>query len=173
MTLSEAFNPRPHKEVDPAPGRIVAGAILSFQSTTSQGGRHMVCFIRHICKDLSIHDLTRRSTLSRMRSGFPHRSFNPRPHKEVDRKTAEDDEEKINFQSTTSQGGRPSPECDQDFLIGLSIHDLTRRSTRELGLTPSSYRTFNPRPHKEVDLGSDPKRSGIILSIHDLTRRST
>ena len=80
--------------------------LFVFQFTTSQGGRRPCPHCRHMNTDLSIHDLTRRST------AFP------------------------------SQVARPVP---------LSIHDLTRRSTC---FTPSIIdrdRTFNSRPHKEVD----------------------
>ena len=78
---------------------------------------------------------------------------------------------------------------------GLSIHDLTRRSTYDdIGYSIRIY-TFNSRPHKEVDkchyitymnresFNSRPHKEvdnqikisiiSIILSIHDLTRRST
>ena len=58
---------------------------------------------------------------------------------------------KLNFQFTTSQGGRPGAIRALLFFGGLSIHDLTRRST-----------------------GEDPETIlKNYLSIHDLTRRST
>ena len=102
----------------------------------------------------------------------------------------------LNFQFTTSQGGRLCDHISDRYAFLLSIHDLTRRSTR----TPICCRRysapFNSRPHKEVDgaghrscscLGSfnsrPHKEVDVVLllpqthqrglSIHDLTRRST
>ena len=76
-----------------------------FQLTTSQGGRRF--------------DETKRSR---------YRSFNSRPHKEVD---------------------RPQP-LDR-LNTNLSTHDLTRRSTYLIALFLSLMIPFNSRPHKEVD----------------------
>ena len=100
-----SFNSRPHKEVDSTLSQQSAPA-QAFQFTTSQGGRHHLLFSIKITANLSIHDLTRRSTglwgywlslwslsihdLTRRStcrecicscSAF---SFNSRPHKEVD-----------------------------------------------------------------------------------------
>ena len=76
------FNSRPHKEVD----RFAKPA--------------------HDPVHLSIHDLTRRSTVSSVSScGFSL------------------------FQFTTSQGGRRQDGDDHAGRSNLSIHDLTRRST--------------------------------------------
>ena len=78
----------------------------------------------------------------------------------------------------------------------LSIHDLTRRSTMYSGILILVFKSFNSRPHEEVDsirihieltliifqfttsrggrlIGSLEKKFGGKLSIHDLTRRST
>ncbi len=79
-----SFNSRPHKEVDP--------------------GEKCDCQDR---KALSIHDLTRRSTLDDA-----------------------DAEGLTIFQFTTSQGGRREYYSSEYDRIELSIHDLTRRSTR-------------------------------------------
>ncbi len=120
-----SFNSRPHKEVDVQHLKsvVVHGlsihdltrrstfaitfipAGISFQFTTSQGGRrhaHSSVVLRY---DLSIHDLTRRSTMRirisarsitfqfttsqggrrRSRQAYAETaSFNSRPHKEVD-----------------------------------------------------------------------------------------
>ena len=77
--------------------------------------------------------------------------FNSRPHKEVDMRLREVNMKKLNFQFTTSQGGRLSERDKLDQRQELSIHDLTRRSTG--GYTWSCGHN--------------------CLSIHDLTRRST
>ena len=123
-------------------------------------------------------------------------SFNSRPHKEVDIRSAFLVLLAALFQFTTSQGGRHTTTKGDGDGIFLSIHDLTRRSTttarfqsiqtvlsihdltrRSTGSVTGLYMRylpFNSRPHKEVD----PERNGEefdkqYLSIHDLTRRST
>ena len=58
----KSFNSRPHEEVDPPYIQIIV-SISSFQFTTSRGGRPgSVRYVHSFCH-LSIHDLTRRSTL--------------------------------------------------------------------------------------------------------------
>ena len=102
--------------------------------------------------NLSIHDLTRRSTLEGMEKPIQRRKpFNSRPHKEVDGNIAAMACGTIVFQFTTSQGGRRIR--NTPFLLPrLSFNsrphkevDSTRASTMR------STRTFNSRPHKEVD----------------------
>ena len=145
----KAFNSRPHKEVD---------LLLSGNTFHSS---------------LSIHDLTRRSTLDTFST-----------YRLSD------------FQFTTSQGGRPGKPRVRYRNTGLSIHDLTRRSTIEENDRSVVCSSFNSRPHKEVDdiassypfqimtfqfTTSQGGRQEMIvnssreldLSIHDLTRRST
>ena len=148
MPEVQTFNSRPHKEVD-FNERGLADSIfelsihdLTRRSTGPGTGRR-------VCDYLSIHDLTRRSTIL---------LFNLRHSR------------------------------------GLSIHDLTRRSTiypgqsikvigfqfttsqggRRPGWTArSSGDSFNSRPHKEVDSSntvSSPRHPD--LTIHDLTRSS-
>ena len=56
-----------------------------FQFTTSQGGRQYSNSECSFSADLSIHDLTRRSTGYRLHNLSEVASFNSRPHKEVDR----------------------------------------------------------------------------------------
>ena len=102
---------------------------LVFQFTTSRGGRLRLLQLTDLTDNLSIHDLTRRSTLLRDNCGFTNplsihdltrrstsnlrntgntvSSFNSRPHEEVDLSVSSD-----------------HPQCPH-----LSIHDLTRRST--------------------------------------------
>ena len=143
------FNSRPHKEVDCTIIRDVRDESV-FQFTTSQGGRHLQDQVLHRKqitfnsrphkevdlmlvdfahgKKLSIHDLTRRSTIDTRRSWRGTLSFNSRPHKEVD----------LILELSLS------PDA-------LSIHDLTRRSTLSLDLLALSSRSFNSRPHQEVD----------------------
>ena len=120
---------------------------------------------------LSIHDLTRRSTGTGQLYRVRRWPFNSRPHKEVDHYVGA-----------------------LDGNVYLSIHDLTRRSTvfttspkfsKSFQFTTSQggrllseiriprEKSFNSRPHKEVDVISIPDISLHDLSIHDLTRRST
>ena len=126
MLTAGSFNSRPHKEVDGLPG----------------GSRGI--------RDLSIHDLTRRSTTEE------------REHPEIKQLSIHD----LTRRSTCTF------EAYSPYTM-LSIHDLTRRSTR----TPICCRRysapFNSRPHKEVDTVATGRVPVKDLSIHDLTRRST
>ena len=64
--------------------RVFKFSISIFQFTTSHGGRQdrkHICLVPH---NLSIHDLTRRSTFSFRRIGAGTQPFNSRPHTEVD-----------------------------------------------------------------------------------------
>ena len=79
--------------------------------------------------DLSIHDLTRRSTPGQMELTEFISSFNSRPHEEVD---------------ASGRSGRR--------VKRLSIHDLTRRSTMVILTLRNLQHPFNSRPHEEVDL---------------------
>ena len=101
-------------------------------------------------------------------------TFNSRPHKEVDRRI----DEVI------------------PFILFLSTHDLTRRSTQRHTVFDAVKIPFNSRPHKEVDNSTNSSitfslsfqlttsqggrrccllcpQEGNCLSTHDLTRRST
>ena len=188
-----SFNSRPHEEVDTA-HRSVGLSPHTFQFTTSRGGRPADCPLIAV-KLLSIHDLTRRSTLT-LFSLFPAMcSFNSRPHEEVDgfshpsllytfifqfttsrggrRKSTHRIRRSGSFQFTTSRGGRRSGRLQSILLFGLSIHDLTRRSTKPALIAPV---------HKVLSIHDLTRRStylsrscihDVILSIHDLTRRST
>ena len=124
---------------------------ITFQFTTSQGGRlHISCNLR-ISWNLSIHDLTRRSTRSADRLRLSCRPFNSRPHKEVDKSQLFSAKVRLAFQFTTSQGGRRFDMYNAHFNQNLSIHDLTRRSTLSFPQNPLAAISFNSRPHKEVD----------------------
>ena len=121
------FDSRPHEEVDDPSGCLYLGG------------------------NLSIHDLTRRST----RLQLPEWNMN------------------TVFQFTTSQGGRPEGELFCRRRRVLSIHDLTRRSTSQQRWI---YSIFRLSIHDLTRRSTSGKRSGgrgHILSIHDLTRRST
>ena len=81
-------------------------ADIVFQFTTSQGGRRRSIEGSRKSKYLSIHDLSRRSTILNTVNTDFQESFNSRPLKEVD-----DEYRQL---------------C---VVINLSIHDLSRRST--------------------------------------------
>ncbi len=122
--------------------------------------------------DLSTHDLTQRSTRGAYTGRRIFCSFNSRPHAEVDHAFFLAFVRNEVFQLTTSRRGRRILQT----LLGpdtiLSTHDLTQRSTdsvptffplRDFQLTTSRrgrqnggnhyvyFKTFNSRPHAEVD----------------------
>ena len=132
----------------PIPDKIYPAV---FQLTTSQGGRLKRFHIKGSVIFLSTHDLTRRSTL--------------RPPRRLVGSCI--------FQLTTSQGGRREGDNKAWIRGSLSTHDLTRRSTTVFERISFMKRSFNSRPHKEVDLASAKVRVYSVLSTHDLTRRST
>ena len=104
-TLSlQPFNSRPHKEVDDLTGRTEQMERLSIHDLTRRSTVFYQLFA--FFYRLSIHDLTRRSTRGCKSRSQEKSSFNSRPHKEVD------------------------------------YGDLSDVSDVE---------TFNSRPHKEVD----------------------
>ena len=166
------FNSRPHKEVDHSSPR----RSLDPSPFNSRPHKEVDCAVSYISLliDLSIHDLTRRSTFLVSTIFDRIISFNSRPHKEVDHLPLYNRRHSGTFQFTTSQGGRP-----RSVLVGVTLQ------------TP-----FNSRPHKEVDnhqalcqlcfsvfqfttsqggrrATGDEFEDLRQLSIHDLTRRST
>ena len=190
---------------------------MAFQFTTSHGGRLYFAGSDGIDDTLSIHDLTRRSTISgkakksargfqftTSHGGRQHEpdaeshyicSFNSRPHTEVDplnffsmsvvsvfqfttshggrqerrdrmkrstdfqfttshggrRNCASKQPNTKTFQFTTSHGGRRDTIAHNLMNIYLSIHDLTRRSTLIRSQANIRWKSFNSRPHTEVD----------------------
>ena len=102
------FNSRPHEEVD-ALYRDFFGIIMEFQLTTSRRGRHGCCGHRQRRRDISTHDLTKRSTSLVQSQRYPLKYFNSRPHEEVDDSTVDNAKDKY-----------------------ISTHDLTKRSTEDI-----------------------------------------
>ena len=144
-----SFNSRPHEEVDgsgPGPG----GSPCTFNSRPHEEVDRRFQWSAGL-GGLSIHDLTKRSTLPARSALVRHHSFNSRPHEEVDgyRKTRHlpsvsfnsrpheevDGAERVytssfcTFQFTTSRRGRPRPDAGASALV-----------------------PFNSRPHEEVDV---------------------
>ena len=167
---------------------------ITFQFTTSQGGRRLSCTSASYDEVLSIHDLTRRSTLLKNKKNYTGRlSIHDLTRRSTQTRLGQEDtgtfqfttsqggrlisflhfSKKEIFQFTTSQGGRLrfliQKKCKEDFqfttsqggrhglkpsgnqYLGLSIHDLTRRSTIFRLRKRRAINSFNSRPHKEVD----------------------
>ena len=172
LCIEGNFNSRPHKEVDIEP--FLCHYWIAYFNSRPHKEVDWAESPDCCSKDISTHDLTRRSTVRMTRPRFSSRNFNSRPHKEVDGSPLITSVLISPFQLTTSQGGRRSPPRMQSALHDISTHDLTRRSTctcytsygkpSEFQLTtsqggrlkevphlqPSLY--FNSRPHKEVDI---------------------
>ena len=147
-SYTESFNSRPHKEVDPARRQLMTATDLSIHDLTRRS-TWAADITRHPY-NLSIHDLTRRSTVL-LACGAG--------------------KEPLSIHALTR---RSTPGHRHTHLhANLSIHDLTRRSTQTRPITkpcsvfqfttsqggrPTSFlafiarRSFNSRPHKEVDL---------------------
>ena len=146
------FNSRPHEEVDDD-GLISSYTILLFQLTTSRRGRLSPKIVLSNSRNISTHDLTKRSTIVKRFAKILHIYFNSRPHEEVDydftillinvvtfqlttsrrgRHGWQEKYEKLKeFQLTTSRRGRQ--ELDEQIYsrVEISTHDLTKRSTVE------------------------------------------
>ena len=144
------FNSRPHEEVDPLEPRSRSVPEKDFQLTTSRRGRLLSGF--HLTSVTS---------------------FNSRPHEEVD----PDDPAILGilniFQLTTSRRGRPDDAHNGSMRTCLSTHDLTKRSTIYSHTNTVRPRSFNSRPHEEVDASNIDPIQVDDLSTHDLTKRST
>ena len=149
-----SFNSRPHEEVDD----IDIIAILKkktfqfttsrrgrrnltreevakefFQFTTSRRGRHCGRTDPYREEDLSIHDLTKRSTSTSEKSTDRVSSFNSRPHEEVDVSLGVKKYQSISFNSRPHEEVDVFRDCKCRRDRQLSIHDLTKRSTYTAG----------------------------------------
>ena len=122
---------------------------------------------------LSIHDLTRRSTQLRTGRGSGRKSFNSRPHEEVDTApspmrtapivfqftTSRGGRQYHNrnarynglFQFTTSRGGRRTSLCRDSEQIAFQF-TTSRGGRQSIGRAEGLGRSFNSRPHEEVDM---------------------
>ena len=123
------FNSRPHEEVD-ASFQTQYGLRLSFQLTTSRGGRPASLLARHVIVNISTHDLTRRSTSRLLLLLVFQLHFNSRPHEEVDSVTPDQAGDGKIFQLTTSRRGRRDRAGSGILPDSISTHDLTKRSTK-------------------------------------------
>ena len=143
-----SFNSRPHTEVD--------GSRRSFLM-------YQIPFNSRPHTEVDKERLRRRAA---------YETFNSRPHTEVDIVGMEKLQKKLNFQLTTSHGGRlkemPGLKNIQTFQLTTS-HGGRQDLYRPLHLRPP----FNSRPHTEVDQFLSSIGQIVYLSTHDLTRRST
>ncbi len=76
------------------------------------------------------------------------------------------------FQFTTSQGGRLSGASASGLRFSFQF-TTSQGGRRALIYSWPFCRSFNSRPHKEVDVNNLCYFCSSFLSIHDLTRRST
>ena len=146
---NNSFNSRPHKEVD-ADGVIQTLPVLSFQFTTSQGGRLYGSTALDDIWQLSIHDLTRRSTQSVLiRADWSFLSIHDLTRRSTDKTPVRVPE--LSFQFTTSQGGRPGERLQPIFELTFNSrpHKEVDHSIR---IHKILKMPFNSRPHKEVDV---------------------
>ncbi len=166
------FNSRPHAEVDLFSVHSWFDS-FSFQFTTSRRGRPCCPGVQSFTGDLSIHDLTQRSTSGCSSYSSAHMTFNSRPHAEVDIHLYKSTFNHIIFQFTTSRRGRHIAIIPRQQERGLSIHDLTQRSTEVEGVATL---ILNLSIHDLTQRSTGIERDlfhGRVLSIHDLTQRST
>ena len=128
--------------------------IWFFQLTTSRRGRPLQLCVKRLPFCLSTHDLTQRSTLHYNILWYIFQSFNSRPHAEVDKSGGNG--QRALFLSTHDLTQRSTfLRIFVMRLVSLSTHDLTQRSTFWLYVCIPCIRSFNSRPHAEVD----PRRS--------------
>ena len=148
------FNSRPHEEVDKF---LIANAEKKkgFQLTTSRRGRRGIAPMWKAHDSVSTHDLTKRSTHHLSNTDHIDRVSTHDLSKRstvgtIGRKTA------VAFQLTTSRRGRRRSKEHQTRFANVSTHDLTKRSTGP-ALTPCQWqKSFNSRPHEEVDSSPAP-----------------
>ncbi len=144
-----------------------------FQLTTSRRGRHVDsqngCMQRALSthdltqrstqrllqslidENLSTHDLTQRSTSGVISAVQRQKSFNSRPHAEVDLGRIQSPKALLHFQLTTSRRGRRR----KDIMITFDyIFQLTtsRRGRPDVLTEFMHMNSFNSRPHAEVDI---------------------
>ena len=117
--------------------------------------------------DISIHDLTRRSTTWRKIPKNQRSYFNSRPHKEVDNTNHVEEEIDRLFQFTTSQGGRLYLKmfCEEQKIFQFTTSQGGRLIVI---LNYAVIKHFNSRPHKEVDAAGT-ALAGITLAFQFTT----
>ncbi len=170
MDHGGSFNSRPHAEVDTGYSIVSHPKILSTHDLTQRSTS--TASFGHAESYLSTHDLTQRSTqstVSRLRTmpfqlttsrrGRLQMAFAMALGKVFQLTTSRRGRLVLHvlhathkiFQLTTSRRGRLAIIPDHADLIDLSTHDLTQRSTSTTPVLWSTTKTFNSRPHAEVD----------------------
>ena len=192
MQTRRTFNSRPHAEVD-HPQKAKRKRIINFQLTTSRRGRRranrqygnpyyfqlttsrrgrLTRRLRSLAKMIFQLTTSRRGRqfvewyfsgnwifqLTTSRRG--------RLYLRLKKKRQED------FQLTTSRRGRPGQNCPpiKKTIFQLTTSRRGRQCCRWFFFHP---RTFNSRPHAEVDTSPVLQLQMLRLSTHDLTQRST
>ena len=127
---------------------------------------------RLLLDHLSIHDLTKRSTLERLAGN---QSKGLSIHDLTKRSTAP-----ISILTPTALPFNSRPHEEVDYTLpprSGRTRSFNSRPHEEVDhhgeFIPCAPKAFNSRPHEEVDLAVTPLSQLAILSIHDLTKRST
>ena len=142
------FNSRPHKEVD----ETETAAVDSYSSFNSRPHKEVDAQDRypnilHLSFNSRPHKEVDGAGIGIGTGKWP---FNSRPHKEVDFTTDGNTFLMQLFQFTTSQGGRLS----QGYQLFMNYHfqfTTSQGGRRICGNIHPADRSFNSRPHKEVD----------------------
>ena len=142
------FNPRPHKGDDFSCGDLNFAVQISIHVPTRGTTIHVPT--RGTTKRISIHVPTRGTTAWPKAAFSAFADFNPRPHKGDDFPQQPLFWNRILFQSTSPQGGRPIYCCRWISSI-----------------------YFNPRPHKGDDQSYWSFAANHLISIHVPTRGTT
>ena len=165
------FNSRPHEEVDEYTSSPIYTPVISTHDLTKRS-----TYVNHLQVMNVVFQLTT-SRRGRQHLGWFNPSirnyFNSRPHEEVDRSkgwinvylkyfNSRPHEEvdfliDVEFPTYRYFNSRPHEEVDENGvttikLIGISTHDLTKRSTKFNIICEYINQYFNSRPHEEVDL---------------------
>ena len=101
------------------------------------------------------------------------RSFNSRPHEEVDPDMQAEQPRSCNFQLTTSRRGRLEASVVFPSTVLLSTHDLTKRSTLQVAISVLVIHLSTHDLTKRSTVIRVHSGYWITLSTHDLTKRST
>ena len=169
--MNSPFNSRPHKEVDS--GRSVCNSSgISFQFTTSQGGRHSR--LNFVFDETNFQFTTSqggRQSCSAFSGG--QWTFNSRPHKEVDVGDFFNNLPGPIFQFTTSQGGRRIRRGAEAKIMTFQFTTSQggRHKHLKISLKKKLFQFTTSQGGRRLPDNLDPEL--IPLSIHDLTRRST
>jgi len=143
-----------------------------FQLTTSRRGRLMTTLTAAPLITLSTHDLTQRSTVRRDERRQYGRSFNSRPHAEVDQyRNMPGLHSCLSTHDLTQRSTVEDNHTNRG--LDLSTHDLTQRSTgRGLSAVSGYHLSTHDLTQRSTASGLIPQ-TAIRLSTHDLTQRST